>query len=234
MLSLSKRLYTIATLVPFGARVCDIGADHGYLSIYIAKEKKPLSVITTDINEKPLEKAKENSKLAKIKNIDFRLCDGLCGIKENEIDTAIIAGMGGEVISGILDRGKNIVKNTDVTLILQPTTSPEFLRKFLYNNGFFIEKEIPIFENQKLYSVMLVKYSGEIKNQPDYFYFIGNITPDTEEGFLYIKKQYDRCFKCMKSLEKTYNTENFSFHKSICDSITDYLKNFGVEYSNGI
>ncbi len=80
MLSLSKRLYTIAALVPFGARVCDIGADHGYLSIYIAKEKKPLSVITTDINEKPLTRAKINAELADINNIDFRLCDGFCGI----------------------------------------------------------------------------------------------------------------------------------------------------------
>ncbi len=234
MFNLSKRLSTIAALVPFGARVCDIGADHGYLSIYIAKEKNPLSVITTDINEKPLAKAQKNAELAHINTIVFRLCDGFCGIKEKEIDTAIIAGMGGEVISGILERGEIIVKNTSITLILQPTTSPEFLRKFLYNNGFYIEKETPVFENQKLYSVMVVKYSGNIKKQPNYFYFIGNINPHTDDGFLYIKKQYDRCFKCMKSLEKTNNSEDLSYYKSVCKGIITHLKNFGVECSNGI
>lgn len=233
MSSLSKRLCTIAALVPFGARVCDIGADHGYLSIYIAKEKKPLSVITTDINKMPLMRAKKNAELANIDTIDFRLCDGFHSIKKNEIDTAIIAGMGGEVISGILERGKAVVKNTDITFILQPTTSPEFLRKFLYNNGFYIEKEIPVLDNNKLYSVMLVKYNGEIKKQPDYFYFIGNITPNND-GLLYIKKQYNRCFKCIKSLEKTNNTENLSYYKAVCDGITAHLKNFGVEYFNGI
>lgn len=230
MPSLSKRLLTIASLVPLGARVCDIGADHGYLSINIAKTKKPLSVITTDINEKPLSHAKINIEKENIINIDLRLCDGLDGIKTHEADTFIIAGMGGEVISGIIERGIDKVKFNNISLILQPTTSPEFLRKFLYKNGFDIEKEIPVFENNKLYSVMKVIFTGKTKNKPEYFYYIGLLTPYTEEGLLYITKQYNRCLKCAQNLEKTNNKDDYIHYKSICDGINDFLK----EFKNGI
>lgn len=226
MPTISKRLLTIASLVPSGARVCDIGADHGYLSIYIAKTKYPLSVITTDINQKPLSHAKINIEKENINNIDLRLCDGLSGIEKGEADTFIIAGMGGEMISGIIERGIEKVKNSTISLILQPTTSPEFLRNFLYNNGFKIEKEIPVFENNKLYSVMQVKFTGVFENKPEYIYYIGLLTPETDEGALYINKQYNRCLKCAQNLEKTDKTQEYSYYKSVCDGIEEFLKEF--------
>lgn len=230
MPTISKRLLTIASLVPSGARVCDIGADHGYLSIYISKHKNPLSVITTDINEKPLSHAKINIEKENIKNIELRLCDGLDGIKENEADTFIIAGMGGEVISGIIERGIQKVKSNNISIILQPTTSPEFLRKFLYQNGFKIKTEIPVFENNKLYSVMQVKFTGICENKPEYFYYTGLLTPETEEGLLYINKQYNRCLKCVLNLEKTEKKQEYNYYKSVCDGIEEFLK----EFKNGI
>ena len=58
MPGLSKRLSVIASLVPFGARVCDIGTDHAFLAIELLKSKRANSVIATDINEKPLKKAR--------------------------------------------------------------------------------------------------------------------------------------------------------------------------------
>lgn len=230
MPNLSKRLLTIASLVPFGARVCDIGADHGYLSIFLATHKNPLSVITTDINEKPLSRARKNIEKASINNIDLRLCDGLSGIKPYEADTVIIAGMGGEIISGILERGESVVKNSGINIILQPTTSPEYLRKYLCKNGFEIIKEIPVLENSKLYSIMLIRHTGIIKEYPEYFYYTGLLTPETDEGYLYIKKQYDRCSKCAESLKNTDKTEQFDYYKSVSNGINSYLR----EYKNGI
>lgn len=226
MPNLSKRLLTIASLVPSGARVCDVGADHGYLSIYIAKHKNPISIITTDINEKPLSHAKINIEKESIKNIDLRLCDGLDGISLNESDTFIIAGMGGEVISGIIERGIEKVKNSTISLILQPTTSPEFLRQFLYQNGFEIKKEIPVYDNNKLYSVMKVCFTGKVQNKSEYIHYIGLLTPETEEGALYINKQYNRCLKCAQKLEKTDKTQEYSYYKSVCDGIEEFLKEF--------
>ena len=38
-MELSKRLYAVASLVTEGASVADIGTDHGYVPIYLMKNK---------------------------------------------------------------------------------------------------------------------------------------------------------------------------------------------------
>ena len=223
MPALSKRLETIASLVPFGARVCDIGTDHGYLSIELMSRGDIKTVISTDINEKPLQRAKENIKRSGVEGIDLRLCDGLLGIKEDEVDIAVIAGMGGEVIASILEKGDFVAKK--VRLILQPTTSPEALRQFLYNNGYGVLNEIPLSENGKIYSVMVCSFEDKSYEPLNYQYFIGNVTPDTEDGYLYIKKQYDRCFECATALRNIpKKSEEFEFYNSVATALADILK----------
>ena len=64
---LSLRLKLIASLVPDGARVCDIGTDHAYLPIELIKSGKAISVIATDIREKPLENARKISARSNLK-----------------------------------------------------------------------------------------------------------------------------------------------------------------------
>ena len=220
MNNLSLRLSTIASLVPKGAFVCDVGTDHGFLPIFLMESGKVRSVIATDINEKPLKKAEENLKKSGAEGVTLRLCDGLSGIKKGEADTVIIAGMGGEVISGILERGKEITENADITLILQPTTSPEFLRKYLYETGYEIIKEIPVEENGKLYSVMLVKFHNNPQKKEDWVYFVGLVDPKDPVGRKYIEKQKLRAYKCMMALEHIEEKQQeFKFHKEIYDNL---------------
>lgn len=223
MKPLSQRLETIATLVPSGARVCDIGCDHGYLAIYLRLKNIAKSVIAADLNELPLERAKANIKKLNADNIDLRLCDGLSGIDKSEVDTIIIAGMGGNVISGIIDRC-SFAKNNDLTFILQPTTSAEALREFLCKNGFNIISETVVYENDKLYSVMVVKFINETKDVENGFYYIGRVTPHTEYGVKYIKKQQKRLCAAAKALESIpeKHTEYLEF-KSASDYITKIL-----------
>ncbi len=224
MSALSKRLQTIASLVPFGARVCDIGTDHAYLGIELIKSGKAASVIACDINEKPLLRAKANIEKSGVKNIELRLRDGLSGLKPNEADCIVIAGIGGEVISGILERANIFSADYSPAIILQPTTSPEILRKFLIENGFSIEKEIPIFDNGKLYTAMLVFFTGESRICEEYFYYIGSLESSDDTALLYIKKQYDRCFKCMLALKNTEKKSEYLYYKSICDKIENLFK----------
>ena len=186
MFNISKRLEAISSLVPFGARVCDIGTDHAYLSIYLAKTKKPKNIIALDLNEKPLKKAEENIKKYVACGISLRLSNGFQNVKKSESDTAVIAGRGAEVICDILKNGFRIVKDKEYTLILQPTTSPEILRRFLYENGFRIVKEIPIFENSKLYTIMLVKYICKAEKREEYFYYVGNLNKNDKTAKMYI------------------------------------------------
>lgn len=201
MKALSQRLKTISSLVPNGARACDIGCDHGYLAIYLRLNNIAKSVIATDLNSAPLERARINIEKLGGNNIDLRLCDGLSGICENEVDTVIIAGMGGNVISGIIERCI-WAKKQDCTFILQPTTSCEVLREYLCENGFEIMTETVVYENSKLYSVITAKFTGQKNKFDNGFYYIGKISPDTNDGLKYIKKQEKRIFDALEALKK--------------------------------
>ncbi len=222
---LSVRLSAIADYVKKGAFVCDVGTDHGYLAVHLMKSGVAKRVIATDINAKPLANAQKNIEKSEVSGIELRLCDGLGGVNRGEADTVIIAGMGGEVISGILERGANIVREKNITLILQPTTSPEFLRRYLCENGFSIKEEKAVFENSKLYSVMLVSFSGEKCEREESYYFVGELNTDDETSIKYIEKQLARNLNCMQSLEKIPSkTEEYEYYKSVVAGIKKTLK----------
>ncbi len=220
MQKLSLRLKTIADLVPQGAMVCDVGTDHGFLPVYLRETDKAQSVIATDINEKPLNKARENIEKSGALGVSLRLCDGLAAVSPLEADTVIIAGIGGEVISGILQRATHFAKR-GVTFILQPTTSPEALRKFLCETGFRIEREIPLEENGKLYSVMLVYFADAPQKREAWFYFSGLVDASDPSGKKYIKKQKNRAFEIMNALKNIpQRQEEYNFNKEIFKNLS--------------
>ena len=222
---LSFRLSAIADFVKKNAAVCDIGTDHGYLAIHLMKSGTAKRVIATDINAKPLANAQKNIEKSGVNGIELRLCDGISGVTRGEADTFIIAGMGGEVISGILERSAEIVKESEITLILQPTTSPEFLRRFLCENGFRIKEEKAVFENGKIYSVMLVSFTGEITEHGNGYYYIGELNISDETALKYIEKQYSRNLKCMQSLENILSkAAEYEYYKSVVEGIEKALK----------
>lgn len=216
---LSRRLKTIAALVPLGARVCDIGTDHAILPVFLSENTLVKSIIATDVREKPLKNAKKNIERSGVANIELRLCDGFSCISPDEFDTAIIAGMGGEVISGIISRAE-MLKDAGKLLILQPTTSPEILRKYLCDNGFVIETEIPLTDNGKIYSVMAVRYSGRTKLYDEAYYYVGDIKPDSPDGLAYIEKQYYRFKDCADALRPISEKLNeYKAYRSLAEKI---------------
>ena len=201
MKELKNRLNTIAFLVPIGSRVADIGTDHGHLPISLIKRQIASKVIACDINEKPLINAKTNIEKTKTQNIELRLGDGLAPIKPGEVDCIIIAGMGGEVISNILDASP-FVKNNDYTLLLQPMTSADFLRKYLCDNGFSVLSETAVLEGKRIYTVIKATFTGEIKKETDAFCLCGKLDPKDEASRLYIEKQAKVVCKALCDLEK--------------------------------
>lgn len=223
MYNLSKRLGVIASLVKQGARVCDVGTDHGYLPIVLKKSGLASSVIATDLREGPLSNAAENIALSGVNGIELRLCDGLDSVSSNETDTVVIAGMGGEVISGIIARC-DWLKNDGITLILQPTTSPEFLRRFLYSNGFEIQKEPAVIECGKAYSVMKVRFTGKAYALPEHFYYIGKVDTLENDGIEYLNRQYKRCKNCADALANNAdNKEKFNYYKSVAEKLREVI-----------
>lgn len=200
MFKISNRLTKIAGLVPNASRVADIGTDHGYLPIYLVKNGIANYVLACDINEKPLSSAKKNICEHNADNIELLLCNGLSGISPNEIDAAVIAGMGGEVIAGIIG-ACSWIKNSRYTLILQPTTSPEKLREYLAAGGFSTISETAVCENGKLYSIIKAKFSGSVPPLSGAQLYIGKLKPDSADSIEYIKKQLGRLSKLYKEIK---------------------------------
>ncbi len=157
---ISKRLLCCAALVPQGARVADIGCDHGYLGIWLLKEQIAASVAACDLRPLPLEKAKENAALFGTDDrMTFAVADGLQAITPGQVDTVICAGMGGDCIAHILEQACWI-RDPAYTLILQPQTSGNDLRRYLGEKGFSIEREELVEDSGFLYFTLVVRYGG--------------------------------------------------------------------------
>ena len=67
---LSKRLETVASYVDDNAKLVDIGCDHGLLDIYLAQNRKNITIIASDINKNALDNAIDA--VRKIQNKDDR------------------------------------------------------------------------------------------------------------------------------------------------------------------
>lgn len=161
-MKLTDRLQTIADFVEKGSRVADIGTDHGYLSVYLVENNIADMVIATDVNEKPLEKASECIKEYDLsKKVKTRLGNGLEPINKGEVDTVIIAGMGGHLISDILDSSKKVA-NSIKTFILQPMTGEEELREYLYNSDYTIVSEKLAKEGKRFYHILKVSHGKSV------------------------------------------------------------------------
>ena len=156
-LPISKRLLRCAAFVPKGARVADIGTDHGYLGIYLLNQGIAAHVIAADLRQAPLQAARRNAaKYGVDARMEFRLSNGLAEIAPDEADTIVCAGMGGDLIVEILSRCAWL--RTPVRrLILQPQSAGQELRRWLGENGFAVEREEPVQDGKFLYTVLLAR-----------------------------------------------------------------------------
>ncbi len=161
-MKLSKRLAAVADMVPFSASMADIGTDHGYIPIYLIKEKRIKKAVAADIHKGPLVAAEEHIHEEHLENqIETRMGSGLSVLKKNEVDGVVIAGMGGLMIESILENDGDIAKALD-WLVLQPQNHISELRIWLQKKGYQIEREILIQEKEHLYEALYVT-QGEMK-----------------------------------------------------------------------
>lgn len=207
----------------------DVGTDHGYLPAKLFLEGKMRSVTATDINEKPLEKARQTLERFGATGVKLILGDGLEGVTRDMADAVIIAGMGGEVMSGIISRC-SFLKDSGVLLVLQPMTAASELREYLAENGFAVEKELPVCENGKIYSVMTARFCGKPYELDVVRRFIGILEPDSAEAKAYLKKQYSVCARCAECLEGI--TEKISEYQAFSEAAAGIKKI--LEERNGV
>lgn len=152
-LELSPRLALIAGWVPPGAKLADVGTDHAYLPVWLTLHGRVASAIASDLRKGPLERARATGRTYGAEGIDFRLGDGLAFIRPDEADTIVIAGMGGENIAAILAAAPWTADGRH-TLLLQPQTRAEELRRFLMDHGYAITREALVCDRGTIYPVM--------------------------------------------------------------------------------
>lgn len=219
-MELSSRLQAVTDMVTKGHSVADVGCDHAYISIYLIENEISEKVIAMDVNKGPLEIAKNNiEEKGYGQIIQSRLSDGLEGLSKNEVETIIIAGMGGALTCKILKEGIEKLRTTK-ELVLQPQSEFDMVRKFLEEINFQIIKEKMLIDDEKYYLVIKAKNNNREESTKPYFaqspkldkevyylygkYLLENKDPILQQ-FLLNQKQAN---KKIKDKLKETNTEN--------------------------
>ena len=157
---LSKRLNTALLLLPKCEVIADIGCDHGQLSAALILSGKCKRVIAADISAGSLQKARVRAERLELSSqIDTRIGDGMAVLVPLEVQAALIAGMGGMVIAGILERGEEVARGLNA-IVMQCMSDAVTLRKFLRENGYVIDDEVLIKERGRIYPTIRAR-SGE-------------------------------------------------------------------------
>lgn len=170
-MKLTDRLLKIASLVSDGKKIADIGTDHGYIPVYLLKEGKVPFAVLADVNKGPLDNAhKEVIQNNLLDKVDLRLGSGIEILEIGEVEEVIIAGMGGILISELLEAKKEVAHNVE-KLILQPMQAQEELRYYLLNNGYEILEEVLVREDFRIYEIIIAKYTGKNTIIEDEIYY---------------------------------------------------------------
>ncbi|MFS9180692.1 tRNA (adenine(22)-N(1))-methyltransferase TrmK [Streptococcus timonensis] len=160
---ISKRLEMVASFVPQGAVLLDVGSDHAYLPIELMKEGRINRAIAGEVVAGPYQSAVKNVKEHDLEEkIQVRLANGLAAFEESDkVSVITIAGMGGRLISTILEEGLDKLANVE-RLILQPNNREDELRSWLQEHRFQIVAESILEEAGKFYEILVVE-AGEMK-----------------------------------------------------------------------
>lgn len=205
---LSKRLTTIASLVPAGSRVADVGTDHGYTPIYLVKNGIAVSAIAMDVRKGPLSRAAEHVQEYGLEDkIQLRLSDGLEKLQAGEADAVIISGLGGPLMIDILTRGHQVAETVD-TFVLSPQSDIPGVRVYLREHGYRIDKEVFMKDEGKYYTVMVVTHG--VSEQGRYIDdLFGRQLLEEKDPLLreYLEKEQARYQQLIPSLESAAREE---------------------------
>lgn len=223
---LTPRLETVLSKVS-GKTAADIGTDHAYIPIELINQGRIERAIACDINEGPLKIAEANVKHNNLTDkIELRLADGISALSDGEVDSVIIAGMGGVLISEILNLDEN-KSHSYKELILQPMNSQSELRKYLSEHNFKIIEEDLAVEGFKVYNILVV-CTGEADKYTDFESHI----PKCLEGHRYFNELVDKKEReftkiltgLKKAGEKKYDKDMIDYYEGLLKELKKYKR----------
>lgn len=217
-IKLSKRLRKIANFVEKDARLADIGSDHGYIPIWLVKKEIISYAIAGEVVPGPYKRLTDAVYSHGLQeNIETRYGSGLDVIEEeDQINTVIIAGMGGLLIIDILQEGKQSNKLKNINhVILQPNKDESELRRWLVDHDFYIEDEALVEDKSKIYEIISAKNGKQAKK-----------SEMSEENFMFgvfLKEKYPELF------HKKWQTE-YEKKRAIKDNILKHSTNHDTKH----
>jgi tRNA (adenine22-N1)-methyltransferase len=134
--------------------------------IYLAQTARASALYASDLARGPLEAARRNAaRYGVADQITFLQADGIPAALQGRVDAVIIAGMGGETITGILENAPWL-REDGTLLILQPQTKIDVLRTFLLCRGFEIPNLKTLSDGKRAYTVLTARGNeGEHEEQ---------------------------------------------------------------------
>uniref|UniRef100_UPI0035D4D5E0 tRNA (adenine(22)-N(1))-methyltransferase n=1 Tax=Pseudomonas chlororaphis TaxID=587753 RepID=UPI0035D4D5E0 len=170
--TLSMRLERVAAHVPAGARMADIGSDHGYLPVALMRRGAIAAAVAGEMAETPFRSAQRTVRENDLEQqVTVRLANGLMAVEPADGITAItVCGMGGETIRDILEGGKARLSGRE-RLILQPNGGEQPLRQWLMDNGYRILCEDVLHENRFDYEIIVAERGEPVTYTAEELYF---------------------------------------------------------------
>ncbi len=155
---LSRRLEAVASYVPQGARLADVGSDHAYLPLFLMEQGRIDFAVAGEVVQGPYQSARQNVEQAgQSDKISVRLANGLAAVElTDQVSTVTIAGMGGRLIADILEAGKDRLVSVE-RLVLQPNNREDDVRRWLVANDFQLVTEEILEENDKIYEILVAE-----------------------------------------------------------------------------
>ncbi|HGA1492848.1 TPA: tRNA (adenine(22)-N(1))-methyltransferase TrmK [Streptococcus suis] len=155
---LSRRLEAVASYVPQGARLADVGSDHAYLPLFLVEQGRIDYAVAGEVVQGPYQSALQNVEQAgQSDKISVRMANGLAAVElADQVSAVTIAGMGGRLISEILEAGKDKLVSVE-RLVLQPNNREDDVRRWLVTHGFQLVAEEILEENDKIYEILVAE-----------------------------------------------------------------------------
>lgn len=195
-MKINNRLKRICDYIDDNSNIIDVGCDHALLDIYLVQNNKTISCIASDVNDGPLQKAKENiSKYNLIKKIKIKQGYGIDTL-ENKTDTIIISGMGGATIIDILTNGYDKLKNIK-KIVISPNNDFFTVRKGINKLGYIIDKEEIYKEKNKFYLIASFVKGNKIYSKKEMLCGI-NIVKNSNYFDYYESLKQDKLYKLNK------------------------------------
>ncbi|MEE1106527.1 MAG: tRNA (adenine(22)-N(1))-methyltransferase TrmK [Macrococcus canis] len=227
---INNRLMAVANYINHN-KLADIGSDHAYLPIYALQQGMIEGAVAGEVVIGPFNAAKENVLKYELQDkIDVRLGNGLEVIEKGEVDCITICGMGGPLISEILDNGKDKLSDYP-TLILQSNIHTEAVRRMLLQLGYMIKDEVIMKERKHVYEIIVAERNVDNTSYTDTELKFGPVLMQQKDEIF--KEKWIREFHHLNTVyDAIKSDERHAYKASQLSSDIDRLKEvLNIEHS---